>query len=172
MRFFILIAMLLPVFSFAKSNVGPEFTCMTELPTTTFYVRSKGSQSEPLTELKVVHHFGANTLPIHNGIVTAVDFPYLQQKANLMKKLGDSFTVNFKTEKCEISGPGLYSCASSTPIEINGIDIRSYSFVTRVIETKVYEYTFKSHQVTFSFVFEGMNYDMPMVYSPEECNFK
>ncbi|WP_413943669.1 hypothetical protein [Bdellovibrio sp. HCB-162] len=172
MRFFIVIAMLLPGFSFAKSNVGPEFTCMTELPSTTFYVKSNGSQSEPLTELKVVHHFGANTMPIHQGVVLASDFAYLQQKANLMKKLGDTFTVRFKSDKCENFGPGLYSCGSSDAIEINGLDIKGYSLVTRVIETKVYEYTFKSYQVTFSFNFEGMSYDMPMVYSPEECNFK
>ncbi|WII72727.1 hypothetical protein QJS83_02435 [Bdellovibrio sp. 22V] len=135
-------------------------------------MKSFNSQSEPTTEMQIVHHFGADAVPVHNGVVTAYDFAHLEKKSKLLRKLGDKINVTFKTKNCETFGDDLYSCSSSDPIEINGLDIKGYSVVTRLVETKVYEYSFKAHQVVFSFLFEGMNYDIPMSYSPEECRFK
>lgn len=166
-----ILALMFPTVAFANSNANIDFTCITEFPTTTYELKTDTSKKDPEVLFSVIHHFGTKNMPIHNGIITPSDFPYLQRKAEVMEKLGSDFTVSFKKERCEVSGPELVSCGSSTPAIINGTEVRSYGLVTRLVETKVYEYTYKTHQVVFSFVYEGMNYDIPMQYTPQECKF-
>ena len=166
-----ILALMFPAFSFAHTNANVDFSCMTEFPSTTYELKTDTSKKDAEVQFTVIHHFGTKNMSIHQGIITPYDFPYLQAKAEVMQKLGDNFTVSFKKDRCEVSGPELVSCGSSTPAMINGIEVRSYGLVTRVVETKVYEYTYKTHQVTFSFVYGGMNYDIPMSYTPQECKF-
>ena len=166
-----ILALLLPLTAFAKTAEKVDFVCMTEFPTTTYELKEQDVKNGDVY-FSVTHHFGTKNMPIHNGIITPSDFPYLQKKAEVMKKLGDNFMVVFKKDRCQISGPELYSCASSKPTDINDVEVRSYGVVTRIVETKVYEYSYKTHQVVFSFVYDGMNYDIPMSYTPEECQFK
>ncbi len=173
MKALLLSLLFVPVASFAFENVTPDFTCMNEFPTTAFYSKPiKNADGDELVEFKVVHHFGAKNAPIFQGVITAHDFPYLKQKAEVMEKLGDTFTVRFKKVKCEKHGEDLFSCAASGDSEINGVKVGGFGFVTRVIDTKVYEYSFKSHQINFSFIYNDMSYDMPMTFNPEECSFR
>jgi hypothetical protein len=160
--------MFAPILAFAAKNAHPEFKCETELPSTTFEAVSTKSS----VQLKVDHHFGLDSIPVQIGVVTANDFPYLQAKAEVLKKLGESFQVEFKPENCESFGEHLYSCFSRDTIRINGAEIHGYSFLTRVVTSKVYQYSFKTTQMVFSFIYQSMNYDLPMAYGPGECAFK
>lgn len=169
------LCVLLPSFVFAGQSEGitPNFTCMAELPTTSFYAKPiKNEDGDELVEFKVQHHFGVDNAPMFQGVVTGHDFPYLQQRLEVIKKLGNTFTVKFKKVNCLKSGDELFSCGSGSDSEINGVPVTGFGFTTRVIDTKVYEYKFKSNQVTFSFTYDGMSYDIPMQYGPDECNFK
>lgn len=165
--------MIVPVSVFAsQQGVAVEFTCMNELPTTSYAAKPvKNQDGDELVEFKVTHQFGAANAPVFEGVVTGHDFDYLKQKLEIIKKLGDSFTVRFKKSKCEKSGEELISCSSNVETEINGTKVDGFNFVTRTVETKVYEYTFKTNQVTFSFIYDHMYYDMPMTYQPGECAF-
>ena len=155
----------------AATPVKPSFRCETELPTTTMEILPANT-SEGDLKFRVSHHFGLKNLPIASGVITNNDFAYLQAKAEVLKKLGESFSVPLKSKNCEKFADDVYSCFSAEPFEINGTKVSGYNFTTRVVNTKVYDYDFKSHQVVFSFYYQGMGYDMPMNYSPEECKFK
>ncbi|HEX7674571.1 MAG TPA: hypothetical protein VF412_10380 [Bdellovibrio sp.] len=173
MRFFILSVLAFPCFAFAGPNVTPDFTCMNELPTTAFYSKPiKNQDGDELVEFKVEHHFGAQNAPIFSGVVTAHDFPMLKEKADVMKKLGNTFTVRFKKVECEKHGDQLFSCGHGDDVEINGVKVGGIGFVTRVVTTKVYEYTMTTNEVNFSFILDGMSYDMPMSFGPDECTFR
>jgi len=174
MKFVVIVtSLLLPVFSWAVQNgYTPEFTCMNELPTTMFIATPMKSAGEEFVEFKVVHVFGAGNAPIHNGVITMNDLPYLKAKGEVIQKLGDQFVVKFKKSNCQKFGDGLFSCAFSEEVEINGTKIEGYSFATREMNSKVYDYNFKSRQVVFSFLYESMSYDMPMDFSETECQFK
>lgn len=171
MRSLLFVLSFLSSIAFAASQKGPEFSCSTEFPTTSFYAVSNNNSATPQTILKMVNHHGGDYIPVHTGTILASDLVYIQEKAALLKKLGKGFAVTFDTKKCTVSGPELFACGSSEHTEINGIPVTSFAFTTRVIDTKVYEYTFKTHQVNFSFTYKGMSYDVPMTYSQAECNF-
>jgi hypothetical protein len=156
---------------FLVAAVLPLFICETELPSTSMEVRSSISAPASL-ELEVNHHFGADSVPVAMGVVTARDLIDLQAKATTLKKLGDHFVVPFQSKNCDYFGPELFSCFSRDETNINGLKVSGYGFTTRVVHSQIYDYDFKSHQVVFSFFYNGIGYDMPMSYSPAECRFK
>lgn len=155
----------------ARAVVKPSFRCQTEMPTTTMEILPANTSDGDL-KFHVTHHFGLKNIPVASGVITSNDFANLQVKAEVLKKLGEDFSVPIKSKNCENFGPEIYSCFSAEPFEINGTKVSGYNFSTRVVNTKVYEYDFKSHQVVFSFFYQGMSYDMPMNYSPDECQFR
>lgn len=167
----LILALMFPLASLAKTNASVDFTCMTEFPTTTFELKTEALKQDADVKLTLIHHFGTENMPIHHGLITPSDFPYLQTKAEVMKKLGDNFSVSFKRTRCEVSGPELVSCGSAAPAIINGVEVSSYGLATRLVQTKSYDYIFKVHQVIFSFVYKGMFYEIPMSYNPSECKF-
>lgn len=173
MKSVFLILLMAPAMSFAVENLTPNFVCKNELSSTAFFSTPvKSAEGDDSVDFKVVHYFGAANAPIFDGVVIGSDLPYLKQKSEVIKKLGDSFTVQFKKSKCEKTGDGLYSCFSNVPVTINGVQINGYNFVTRTVETKFHDFTFKTRQLIFSFIYDHIYYDMPMNFTLEECDFK
>lgn len=95
MRALILLLGFLSHSAFASTQKGPDFNCATEFPTTTYIVSSNNSKIEPKTTLKMINHHGGNYIPVHTGTVLASDLNYLQEKAALLKKLGEWFFNHF-----------------------------------------------------------------------------
>lgn len=166
--FLLLFVLILPMMGLA-APAQPQITCGNEMPTTTFVLKPAKADGKDINQLTVKHYIGAANAPIHNGVITAHDFEYLKFKAEIMAKLGDEFKINFDANKCENFGKDLWSCSNSEKQKINAVTVTGTNLVTRVIEAKIYEYTFKTYQVTFSFIYDSVMYDMPMIFSPEEC---
>lgn len=162
--------MLVPLTGF--SAAAPQMNCSGDMPSTVFEMKSTQEDSKEVMKLRVKHFFGTDYAPIHSGVITANDIPYLAKKGEIIKKLGDEFVVDFQPERCEVFGEGIVNCYNSEKQKINGVAVSGTSFTTKTIETKVYDYTFKGHQVVFSFIFDSVMYEIPMNYSPEECLFK
>lgn len=157
------------VFAFEAKDL--RFRCMTELPSTTFELKTISLSNKSQTTLTMTHHMGSDYAPIQSGVILASDLPSLKDKSDLIKKLGDELVLKFDSNACSISGPGLYSCASRNALDLNGVSVSGFGFSTRVVETKIYEETFKSHQINFYFIHQGISYDIPMSYSEQECTF-
>lgn len=160
----------LPLVSQAQSI--PGFSCMTNPVTSDVFLQlAKSQENKGKLELGIVHHYGVKGMPFHEGIITPSDFDYLKNKADVMMKLGSSILVTFDPADCEVTGKELLACHSNKKTKIGSLDVNSYRIVTRTKETKVYEFSFQENQMTFSFVFEGMTYDMPLSYASQDCKF-
>ncbi|MNJ91171.1 hypothetical protein D3C87_88180 [compost metagenome] len=172
MKILIALITLFPFVALAQQKGSPQFTCMTTPVTSDVFVENaKSPAHKGLLQFSVVNHYGAKGMPFHEGVITPSDFNYLKAKADVMVKLGDSFSVLFQSQDCEVINTELVACHSNKEAKVGGLVLKSYRFVTKTTETKVYEYTFKSNKVTFSFVHEGMTYDMPLSYASEDCKF-
>lgn len=161
------LTLLMPMLVNAQAK-SPTISCESlDVPTTT-YKLSPGADKK--TIMKVKHFHGTAYAPIHSGVITGSDLGYLKMKADVIAKLGDEFTVTF--DQCENFGEALWACSNANKQEINGVKLSGTGFNTRVIESKSYDDVFKSYQVIFNFIYEGMMYEMPMNFSPEECVMK
>lgn len=153
-------------------NSAPKFYCGAEMPLTSVTAIPSSSDAKAPVIFKIKHHFGAHTVPVFSGVVTAVDLPHIQEKIALYQKLGDEIVIAFDKDRCENFGGSVWSCYRSENFDLNGVPLKGGGFTTREVETKVYDYVFKSYNVVFSFIFEGRSYDMPMSYSTNECHFE
>ncbi|AHI05557.1 hypothetical protein BDW_05245 [Bdellovibrio bacteriovorus W] len=161
-----------PFHSFAKTSQAPSFYCGAELPLTSVMAEPSSSDAKAPVIFKIKHHFGAHTAPVFSGVVTMADLNHIQEKISLYQKLGDEIVIAFDKQKCENFGGSVWSCFRNDSFDLNGVPLKGVSFTTREVETKVYDYVFKSYNVVFSFILDGRSYDMPMSYSSDECHFQ
>ena len=62
-----------------------NFVCSTEHPTTSVSVETV----EEKVYLRVLHHNGLKFAPIHSGVITLHDIPYLEKKGGLFARMGE-----------------------------------------------------------------------------------
>lgn len=160
------LVLLLPMLGHGQAK-APHISCANEMPSTTYNLTTEKDQT---INLRIKHFFGTAYAPIHSGVITSSDFSYLKSKANVIAKLGEEIQVTF--DRCENFGEALWACSNSKSQDINGVQVSGTGFNTRVIETKSYDNIFKTYQLVFNFVYEGMMYEIPMNFSPEECVIK
>jgi hypothetical protein len=119
---------ILGLFTFLISSAGamPDFQCITGVPTTSAVVQKDGAK----VWLEFIHHNGVKFAPIHAGIITANDLPFISEKGQLLAKMGNSIRVPFELLNCKVHEEGNYHCFNNTPLTIGALDVSSYGFFT------------------------------------------
>ncbi len=151
----------------ARSKEPVSLLCMTAMPTTTFELREAGDDYL----LKVRQSNGVSYMPIHEGVVTPSDFPYLKNKANMLTKLGDYTEFHFAKKDCHIDGKGLISCGNGETKTFDGIQMQALNFYT----SKVHESTMGLELDSWKAVLSIWSpdfvpvMDMTMVYGIDDC---
>ena len=87
-----------------------EFSCLTEIPTTTFVVWTEGEE----VLARVIHHNGSQYAPAIVGTYTPNDLPTLAKRAAAVRKMKNDTTFRWPKAKCQHLGEmGLY-CTGAT----------------------------------------------------------
>ena len=166
---------LLPLFfsfiaapALAKQVSNITMGCSTGMPTTRFELRTEGQ----FVIVKTTHVNGTAYMPIHEGVITPSDFPYLEAKAKVLKLTGFQNEFKFPLEKCKIFGHGIMSCAQGERKTFGDTEIEAMNFYTTKTAEKVFDFSFTGWKATMSLHTQGLPVmDMTMDYAPEECQF-
>ncbi len=149
----------------------PDFQCITGVPTTSAIVQKDGDK----VWFEFIHHNGVNFAPIHAGIITGYDLPFISEKGQLLAKMGNSIRVPFELLNCKVHEEGNYHCFNNKPLTIGTLDVSSYGFFTHqtksfLLGTTFSEFNFKFYvRTTKGESLESeMNYDL----NSRDCDFE
>ena len=154
---------------FAAEPLPSQFKvqCVTEFPTTSFFVE----RNKDKVQVEVRHHNGAQYAPIFNGMVTARDLSLLGEKAKVFQRLGDSYLIEFPTDRCKLYGTKLLSCGGGAPAVLGDVKVDSFSLNTRVVREKVYDLTFDKVQVSLYLQIGSESHQLLMDYYGKDCRW-
>ena len=144
--------------------------CTTEIPTTTAIVNQSNNQ----VWLQFIHHNGAHLAPIHNGIITMNDLPYVARKGELISKMGDIIKLPFDAKNCKVHEEGNYHCFSNTKTMIGSLEVESYGFFTHQTKSFLFGTVFSELNFRlYARTTEGESIESEMVYalSSNDCRF-
>lgn len=152
--------------SFA-ADFRTRFSCAT-YHLTTSYALIEHTDS---FELQVMHHNGAEFMPIHQGLITAYDLTLLKEKAALFQKMGTRYAITFKKEKCSNTNDE-WSCSKNEPLTIGDLDVKSlfFSLSKLLVIHSMGQTEYK--EARFSIVVGNNSYTIPMQYTSDNCTFK
>jgi hypothetical protein len=120
--------------------IALNLTCSTELPTTSIFVKSFDDR----VILRILHHNGLNFAPIHSGVITLNDIPFIEKKGSLFTKMGEHIVLEFELSRCKKHQEGNYSCYNSTPTTINELEVKSFGFQTYKSTSELYGMSFEN----------------------------
>ena len=142
-----------------------SWQCYTEPLTTTFVAEDLGEDYQ----LTVLHHNGVKYMPIHSGIITPNDLPYLKSQGEVLTKLGDRFTLKFKKENCKTYGEWRFSCFTREVSKIGNLEVQSAHLSTSTNVQQIFDYEFREVEVHLSLRIEGRSHSIPMKFSDTQC---
>lgn len=167
---FSLFFLLSPVsFAVTKAKSDLRLQCISGMPTTSFFLRTEGD----FAILKIMHHNGAQFMPIHEGVIVPNDFTFLKNKADLLTPMGNEIYFKYPLEKCKVYGPGVMSCSGGDRQTFNGIEIESLNFYTAKTHEETLGLSLDGWKATVSLYarYHGPVMDVSMNYAPQECQF-
>ena len=146
-----------------------EFKCISQMPTTSFLLRTENDQ----VILKTIHHNGTPYMPIHEGLIVPQDLTYLKQVADRLTKMGDTNEFRFPLKKCKVYGAERLNCSGGDSQDFNGTKMSALSFNTSNFSETVYDQTFHGIKITLSLLIENFVpvQNIVMNYQPDECQF-
>ena len=163
-----IVSLLLSPSALAAEDVAVNFRCITSMPTTSYLASTKGEE----VRLTVIHHNGVKYMPIHRGIVVPADFPLLQNKAEVMQKLGDRFEMVFEKKNCRTYGKKLFGCSQGKVIADGVTSATGADLLTRTATERVYDLEFEKSQVSAGFRVDGTYYEIENDFYYEDCKFE
>lgn len=159
-----LLLLLLPSFSWAEDKLN--LTCVTEIPTTSFFVKDNGES----VSVEMFNHNGTSYMPIFDGLATPNDLRLLKQKAKVLSSLGNNLHFNWPRAKCTEQEDLVQQCFGSTEVQkINGHNVKAWSFNSSLVMEKTAMGKFNSYKLILNLDVDGNSYYIPMKYSENEC---
>lgn len=143
-----------------------NMACVTEFPTTSFIAETEG---EDLV-VKVIHHNGVGYMPLHGGVITPNDLAVLSTKAENLKRLGDFYTLRWKSNKCTLIGTFL-SCYGGEDIQINDAKVSPWALYTSAQRSESNLGVFENMEVGLMLDIDGKTESFSMKYEKSECSF-
>ena len=169
--------LLLPVFFLAlglAAENNPEnqlknfnWTCATTPFSSSLVAVQQGNKMV----LRVFHHNGLQSVPIHRGVITPNDLTILAQRAELLQQLGSQFELEFAIDQCEVFGEWRINCANTNPAIIGNLNVRRVYLDTSVSQTTALDLQFESRLFRVGFLIGNQVYDMPFEYWGDNCSF-
>jgi hypothetical protein len=141
-------------------------TCVTELPTTTI----EATQDGDIVNMHVFHHNGAKYAPITDSVLTPSDITGLQERADMILKLGDEWSFHWRRSGCNADAPTFFQCVGEAKdFEANGVMVHPVAFTVGEVQEKTMWGTFTRKNVRLDVEIEKKNYRIVMNYGPGEC---
>jgi hypothetical protein len=151
------------------SNTPIHFSCSTELPTTSIIVETFDDK----VIFRMIHHNGLKFAPIHSGVITQSDIPFIEKKGALFSKMGEQVVLEFDLERCKKHQEGNYSCYNSNPTTIGELAVKSYGLQTYQSTSELYGMSFKNLSFRFNVTVGNRSLSSNMEYDlPNDCLFK
>ena len=147
-----------------------SFQCVSSMPTTSFLLK----QEKDKTVLTVIHHNGTKFMPIHEGIVVPNDLKYLQEKSEILTKMGDRIEFTFPVANCRKTTEGVISCFGGSREVRGGWEMEAMRITTsKVSEVSSYG-NFEHNRVTLTLHVHGFApiQDLSIYYFDKECKFE
>ena len=158
--------------AFAKSKspatTEPEInlTCVTEFPTTSYFVKQEGDQ----VSVRILHHNDLKYVPIHQGLLTTQDAAELPKKAQMIQKLGNELNFKWKRTGCNADSPLFFQCVGeAVDFEQNGLKAHPWALTVTDMTSKTLWGTRKYKNVTMNFSVGDERFEIPMEYENYEC---
>lgn len=153
-----------------KGILSPiKFYCSPELPTTSVSVETFDEK----VVLRMLHHNGLQFAPIHSGVITLNDLPFIEKKGGLFMKMGSYITLEFELTRCKKHQEGNYSCYNSNPILIGDLSVKSFGFQTYKSTSELYGMKFETLLFRLNVTVANRNLSSTMEYNlPSDCLFR
>lgn len=143
-----------------------NMACVTEFPTTSFVAETDGDD----LVVKVIHHNGVGYMPLHGGVVTPNDLAVLSRKAENLGRLGDFYTLRWKSAKCGLIGSFL-SCYGGEDTQIGDAKVSPWALYTSAHRSESNLGVFESMEVGLMLDIDGTTESFSMKYEKNECSF-
>jgi hypothetical protein len=143
-----------------------NFVCSTEHPTTSISVENL----EGRVTLRMIHHNGLKFAPIHSGVITLNDIPFIEKKGSLFSKMGEHLVLEFDLARCKKHQEGNYSCYNSNPATIGELEVKSFGFQTYKSTSELYGMRFESLLFRLNVTVGNRSLSSTIEYSlPSDC---
>lgn len=155
----------------AVSDVFPSLKCMTEFPSTSFFL-NEGSKS---IELRVINHNGSKYAPVISGIITPNDIDFVKKSGDFFQKIGDDFVIHFDKKNCRVEQNKYFTCFINDESVIGETKIHNIYFTTTesVDRTESYEFTRKNVRLSLREKKEDLlDYRLEMSYYFNDCKIE
>lgn len=146
-----------------------DFKCETNPKTTSFILETSGDEMLLTTK----HVNGVDFMPVHEGIITPHDLPYLTDASTMLKHMGAQNQFRFPKTKCKSYGEGVMSCFGGNSQALGGVQMQALSINTQKITTQVFDVKVESIKVVLDVNIDGFTpvQELTMEYSPSDCIF-
>ncbi|MCO4795540.1 MAG: hypothetical protein KC493_17605 [Bacteriovoracaceae bacterium] len=153
----------------SSNEIPINFVCSTEHPTTSISVET----IQKNVILRILHHNGLKFAPIHSGVITLHDIPYLEKKGGLFAQMGEHIVLEFDLNRCKKHQTGNYSCYNSNSNTIGALDVSSFGFQTYKTTSELYGMSLENFSFRFNVTVgnRGMNSTMEY-FLPNDCIFR
>ncbi len=145
-----------------------RFSCVTGQPTTSFAGYTEGDKVHML----MLHHNGAQYMPIHSGPITPNDIEMLRERGELLKRLGNRLEVTFPLKECQFFSDGIFSCRRGETYQIDGLKVQAFAFNTSISLTSFQDYEFIKREAMLSLDINDKLRHIQMPYEVSECEFE
>lgn len=143
-----------------------NMACVTEFPTTSFIAETEGDE----LVVKVIHHNGVGYMPLHGGVITPNDLALLSKKAETLGRLGDFYTLRWKSEKCSLIGSFL-SCYGGEDTQVGDAKVSPWALYTSSKRSESNIGVFENMEVGLMLDIDGKTESFEMKYEKSECSF-
>jgi len=143
-----------------------NFTCVTELPTTSYVFALKGDKYV----LDVLHHIGVEHAPIYSGLLTLSTLEYLQTRIANVKQLGTRFSFEFETSECIRLDKNRITCFKNGAAKLGPLAVKDVYFNVYENSNSSTYGVFKDVSVSLEYRQNRETYRMPMTFPDGDCS--
>lgn len=161
----VLLVTFISLASLASSGSLKNFTCVTEVPTTSFLFNFKND----FYELNIIHHNGIEHAPFFDGIMTVQTLNYLQSRIENMKKLGARIQFKFKKSECSRLDENRITCYKSGASDLGPLKVKDVYFNVYENSNSSTYGVFDDVRLNFKYRQQKRSFDMPMTFPTKDC---
>jgi hypothetical protein len=163
-----LLSFFLSTLAIAAESPTIRLTCVTEYPSTSFVIESKGKE----LVARVLHHHGAKYAPAISGIFTPSDLPILARRAALVEKMSADMSFRWPLSSCKKHDDFRFECFGTEDMQLGegGAKIAPFALYSTKIREDGIAGAYESLQLTMTFDVDGeRDPSIEMKYPMEAC---
>jgi hypothetical protein len=152
---------------FSSVGAAYELMCFTEIPSTSFWLRTEGDK----LIARVIHHYGPQYAPMHNGMVTPNDLEVLKPRAEAVKKLPSDYEFSWPAKNCNFPAAYRMDCMNSSDTKtINGVKLEPWGIYTGITDRTNIAGRYREINVDLNLEIDDVNVFISMSYPEGSCS--